>query len=225
MIEWKTFFLPRRKIKRGFPTGTVFFTGSQGAGKTLSASHYLTRLKARYPNLYIYSNIKLTIADKVLKSEEISEHILDRRFDENGKEIPIAFFLDEIQTVLWSKTKAVSFETFRAICQQRKALKSIIGTMQEFLDLDIQYRRQLLSQVECFNKGPFQFELWKDPSTLKLKDNKYVAKTHHWNLWKRHNLAYDIYDTYEIVGATMQIDQQAKALAFSHIKSNGLAPT
>ena len=117
-IEWNTFLKKRRKEKRGFPTGTIFFTGSQGAGKSLSATHYIKKLKDRYPNLYIYSNIKLKIADKLLTSDQIADHILDVKDDR-----PIAFFIDEIQTVLFSGKKAVSMETFKAICQQRKAVQ------------------------------------------------------------------------------------------------------
>jgi len=246
-VEWSTFIKKRRRLKRGFPVGTVFFTGKQGAGKSLSASHYLARLKAKYPDLYIYSNIELAIADKVIKSEEVADYILDRKIEgercgschgclkgENTlcvhqKEIPIAFFLDEIQTVLFSGKKAVSFETFKAICQQRKALKSIIGTMQEFLDLDIRYRRQLQAQVECFHFGAVQFELWKDPGTLKFdKDkNDYIGRTKRVQIWKRHNDAYDIYDTFEIVNATMDIDENKKQ---QHLKKQptviqGVAPT
>jgi hypothetical protein len=252
-LEVKTFFKKRRKLGRSFPTGTVFFTGSQGAGKSLSASHYLKRLKDKYPDLYIYSNIKLKIADKIITSEEVADYVLDRRIegDECGvcsvcvaktdpdyfdtgdlcikqKEIPIAFFLDEIQTVLFGSKKAVSFEVFKAICQQRKALKTVIGTMQEFLDLDISYRRQLQAQVECLHVGPVQIEMWKDPQTLHFdqKQNDYIGRTFRLNIWKRHNEAYDIYNTLEIVDATMQMDTAKKQ---AHLKSQptiiGAAPT
>lgn len=242
-VEWRTFTKPRRRVKRGFPTGTVFFTGKQGKGKSLSASHYLQMLKNKYPNLYIYSNIKLSIADKVITSEEVADHILDRKIDGEAcgvceaclrdvlcveqTEIPIAFFLDEIQTVLFSGKKSVSFETFKAICQQRKALKTIIGTMQEFLDLDIKYRRQLQAQVEVFNFGPVQFELWKDPESLHFdtKKNDYVGRTRRINIWKRHNEAYDIYDTFEIVNATMDMDVTKKQAHLKQTLPMGSAPT
>ncbi len=234
-IEIKTFTKHRSKIKRGFPTGTVFFTGRQGAGKTLSATHYLQRLKNKYPELYIYSNIKLAIADKVITSDEVAQFILDRKIEgtpcgvceictrpddvfddgtlcDNLREIPIAFFLDEIQTVLFNSKKSVSFETFKAICQQRKALKTIVGTMQEFLDLDIKYRRQLYSFVECFPFGAIQFEIWKDPAKMKYNQDvmDYVAPAMDWNIWKRHDEAYRIYDTLEIVNASMQVDEDKR---------------
>lgn len=242
-VEWKTFTKPRRTIKRGFPTGTIFFTGKQGAGKSLSATHYLQKLKDHYPDLYIYSNIQLAIADKVIKSEEVAEYILDKKIAGEAcghcekclvdkmcveqKEIPIAFFLDEVQTVLFNTKKSVSFETFKAICQQRKALKTIIGTMQEFLDLDIRYRRQLQAQVEVFHFGSVQFELWKDPDSLKFDQTKndYVGRTKKVNIWKRHNEAYDIYDTLEIVNATMDIDQNKQNLHAKKTLVGGSAPT
>lgn len=208
-IEFDTFAKKRRKLKRSFPTGTVLFTGHQGAGKSLSATHYLNRLKKQFPDVYIVSNIQLTIADKVVPSEAIADHILMILEDR-----PIAFFIDEIQTVLFNARNSVSFETFKAICQQRKAQKTIIGTMQEFLDLDVRYRRQLQAQVECFNFGAIQFELWKDPGTLRY-DNKqgdYVGRTKNIVIWKRHNEAYDLYDTYEIVDATMQVDETKRQL-------------
>lgn len=228
-VEFKTFPKKRSRLKRTFPTGTVLFTGSQGAGKSLSGSHYLFNLKKKYPNLFIYSNIELTIADKVIKSEEVADYILDKQFDENNKQRPIAFFIDEIQTVLFSGQKAVSFETFKAICQQRKALKTIVGTMQEFLDLDIKYRRQLNSVVECFHFGPIQFELWKDPNSLRYNPEAldYVGKTTNIGIWKRHDEAYKIYDTFEIVDATMKIDD-AKRQQYSKqkpVQVVGTAPT
>lgn len=222
-IEFDTFLKKRRKIKKTFPTGTVLFTGHQGAGKSLSATHYLFRLKQKYPDLYIISNIKLSIADRVISSENIAEHILITLEDR-----PIAFFIDEIQTVLFNSKNSVSFETFKAICQQRKAKKTIIGTMQEFLDLDIRYRRQLQAQVECFHFGAFQFELWKDPDSLKYdsRQNDYVGKTKNIVIWKRHNDAYDLYDTYEIVDATMQIDENKRRLyeKTPPIQVQGVAP-
>lgn len=217
-IEFNTFPKKRTPLKRSFPTGTVLFTGAQGAGKTLSATHYLVKLKKKYPDMYIYSNITLNIADEILDIDEIGEKILDVRADG----APIAFFLDEIQTVLFKSggKNNLSLETFRAICQQRKANKTIIGTLQEFLDLDIDYRRQLNSSVSCLHFGALQLELWRNPSDLKYSanDNDYIGKVNHFNIWKRHNDAYNVYDTFEIVSATLKIDRNVKLSYTSKIK-------
>lgn len=214
-VEWDTIPKPCRSDENDFPSGTAIFTGRQGSGKTLSATHYIARLKSFYPNLYVYSNIQFKLADRVLSSSEIADHILDVRPDG----APIAFLLDEIQTVLFNGKKSVSIEVFKSVCQQRKAQKTIIGTAQALLDIDINYRRdeQLLSVIECSKLFKFQIERWCDPSTLDLVDNKYVAQTMPKNklyggtrVWKRHDEAFDLYDTFEIVNAVMQIDNNLR---------------
>lgn len=223
-IEYDTFFKKRRKLKRNFPTGTTLFTGAQGKGKTLSATHYIQRLKTKYPNAYIYSNISLEIADRIVTPQEIPEYILDQRDDQ-----PIIFFIDEIQTVLFAKdsgNKNMSFETLRAIAQQRKAQKTIVGTLQNYLDLDIKYRRQISQYVECTYLGAWQMELWKNGYDLKFdpKQNEYVGKVEDIRLWKRHDLAYDLYDTFEIVNATLNLDAQKQKIAGKQ-SIHGVAPT
>ena len=81
-IEFSTFIKKSERLQ-----GVVsqrersFFTGSQGAGKTLSATHYLASLKVKFPNLYIYSNISLAIADKIITSDEVAKYILDRKLE------------------------------------------------------------------------------------------------------------------------------------------------
>lgn len=203
-IDWKSFAKPKRKVKRGFPTGSYFFTGRQGTGKTLSATNYIARLKKKYPNLYIYSNIKLTLADKVIKSSEVSDYILDVRPDG----APIAFLLDEAHTVFYDKKNKISGETLRAISQQRKAKKTLIFTLQDYLDLDIQYRRQPGAVINCSRFGPVQFEVFKNAEALVMdrNTNKYVAPIQDIRIWKRNNEAFDRYDTYEIVKSTMDLD-------------------
>jgi len=224
-IEFDTFFKPRRSEKNPFPSGMVIFVGPQGSGKSLCATHYIKKLKEKYPNLYVYSNIYLTIADKIIDSSDVANHILE---DQAGR--PIVFFIDEIQNVLYNKKSSINFETFQAICQQRKAKKTIISTAQQFLDLDIRYRRQLLAQVECIGKkySKFQIELWKDPNTLQYDPTKlnYVGKTFDVHLWKRHNDAFDIYNSYEIVRATMDLDKTAQLQARQKIQLSvgGLSP-
>lgn len=240
-IEWNTLFKKRSRQTRGFPTGTVLFVGKQGAGKSLSATHYIERLKARYPKLYVYSTVKLAIADKIIKPEEVANYILDKKVEGepcgqcdrcirhelciDQEEIPIAFFIDEIHTVLSNKKKAVSIEVMRAISQQRKALKTIVATVQVSVDLDISYRRQLAYQVECWHFGDLQFELWLDAETLKFDQerNKYIGKNVETRVWKRHDLAFSIYDTLEIVNSSMDIDSNLKQQYLN--APQGSAPT
>jgi hypothetical protein len=200
-IFWGTFTKKATPIKNSFPTGMVLFVGHQGAGKTISAVHYLQYLQQKYPDIIIFSNIKLSLPNStVLKPEEISDYLLK----DFGRQ-PVAFLLDEIQTLLRAKSsgssRVLSEETLMSIQQQRKANKTILGTLQEFLDLDITYRRQLLAQVQCRHMGKYQYEFWKLPSSLKYdpEKNDYTGKNMDVWIWKRHDDVYNLYDTFELV--------------------------
>lgn len=206
-VDFSSFLKKRTPIKESFPSGMVLFCGGQGKGKTLSATNYIAFLKKKYPDLIIFSNISFNLADKVLTTEEIADFILYT----DPKNRPIAFLLDEIQTVLFNSKKAVAAETFFAICQQRKAKKTIVGTLQQILDLDIRYRRQLRAYVEATMLGNIQIELWKDPESMRYDQEvlDYVAKTYDIVVWKRHDEAFNRYDTFEIVRAIESMDKNA----------------
>jgi SpoVK/Ycf46/Vps4 family AAA+-type ATPase len=198
-IFLKSFFKKTTHERNPFPVGTVLFVGHQGAGKTLSAVHYIEQLRKRFPDLLVFSNIDVIGATK-LKPQDITDTILK----DYGRQ-PVVFFLDEIQVLLRTKSgnkeRVLSEDTLNAISQQRKANKTIVGTLQEFLDLDISYRRQLRAQVQCRHVGDMQIEFWRDPNSLKYdaEKNDYAGKVMDIWIWKRHNFIYKLYDTYEIV--------------------------
>lgn len=197
-IFFKTFTKKATKSGNKFPVGMVLFVGHQGAGKTISAVHYAQYLERKYPDLKVFSNIKLTGFNDFtqLAAHEIEDALLK----DFGRQ-PVAYLLDEIQTLLRSKKKVLSEDTLMSIQQQRKANKTILGTLQEFLDLDISYRRQLLAQVQCRHVGNTQVEFWRDPSTLQYNADKndYTGRVMDIWIWKRHDDIYKKYDTYEIV--------------------------
>jgi len=198
-IFWKTLTKKVTPSKNTFPVGMVLFVGHQGAGKTISAVHYAYYLQEKYPDLLVISNIKLMgFTDfQQASPEELTELLLK----DYGRR-PVAFLLDEIQTLLRSKKKgSLSADALMSIQQQRKANKTILGTLQEFLDLDISYRRQLRAQVQCRHSGSLQIEFWRDPSTLQYdaEKNDYSGKVMDIWIWKRHDKIYSMYDTYEIV--------------------------
>lgn len=215
-IFWKTFNKKASKTGNSFPVGMTLFVGHQGAGKTISAVHYLKYLKEKYPDMLIFSNIKLDIPDTtVITPAEISELLLK----DFGRQ-PVAYLLDEIQTLLRANggkgsSRVLSEETLMSIQQQRKANKTILGTLQEFLDLDISYRRQLRAQVQCRHVGNFQYEYWRDPATLTYdaEKNDYKGKVMDVWIWKRHDDMYHLYDTYEIVRQSINTAARASATA------------
>lgn len=65
-----------RKSDKNVFTGYGFwsFCGLGGSGKTLSIVEYISRLKAKYPNLKVYSNFDLKLADGFINSwRDLSE--------------------------------------------------------------------------------------------------------------------------------------------------------
>jgi len=189
------------RSRNSFPVGMVLFVGHQGAGKTISAVHYAHYLTEKYPDALVFSNIKLDLPNFTQVNPAELEEMLLKDFGRT----PVIYVLDEIQTLLRGKGKGgsrvLSEDTLMSIQQQRKANKTILGTLQEFLDLDISYRRQLRAQVQCRHSGTLQIEFWRDPSTLSYdaERNDYHGKVMDIWIWKRHDEMYKKYDTYELV--------------------------
>jgi len=198
-IFYKTLFKKATPSKNSFPVGMVLFVGHQGAGKTISAVHYAQYLQEKYPDTLVFSNITLTGFTNFTRVDP--EALTDLLLKDFGR-TPVIYLLDEIQTLLRSKKKgSLSADALMSIQQQRKANKTILGTLQEFLDLDISYRRQLRAQVQCRHTANLQIEFWRDPSTLSYdpEKNDYSGKVMDIWIWKRHDDIYAKYDTYEIV--------------------------
>lgn len=195
----------------------VLFVGHQGAGKTISAVHYAQYLEEKYPHVLVISNIKLMGFKnfRLCPPEDLESALLE----DYGRE-PVIYLLDEIQTLLRGSKgskRMLSEETLMSIQQQRKANKTILGTLQEFLDLDISYRRQLRAQVQCRHSGNIQIEYWRDPSTLSYDPTKndYSGKVMDIWIWKRHDDIYTKYDTYELVKQSLNTTARLPTLPAS----------
>ncbi|TAL14828.1 hypothetical protein EPN95_01215 [Patescibacteria group bacterium] len=213
-IHLKTFIKKFTPIKDSFPKGLVLFTGEQGMGKTISAVFYIRTLKEKYPDLIVYSTIQFN-ADyaTIVTIPELEKILLTR--DKDRK--PIAFLIDEIQNVLFSKSSKINQQVVMSITQQRKARKTIVGTLQEFLDLDTRYRRQLRAVVRVKRIGRVIYETWLNPETLSFDNDarRYTGKGTH-EIWKLHDETAQMYDTFEIVSQSLEFDSS---------KLKGSAPT
>lgn len=212
-VDWSSFRKPRSKIPGGFPHGMVLFTGEQGGGKSLSQSRYVRQLQLEW-NAKVYSATDYKYADEVIDEGEIADRILTKR-----EETPTVFMLDEIQVLLSKGMVGAEqrSEILKAIAQQRKRNTSIVGTLQVFLDLEIQYRRQLKYVVNCRHIGPVQLETWLVGNTLAFNEetNKYEGTVDQTKIWKRNNEVFDLYDTFEVVGdskASAPIENTGKGM-------------
>lgn len=197
-IDFGSFLKKRRRLTNGFPVGMVLFTGDQGAGKTLSQSRYVYQLQQKW-GAKVYSATDFANADVKIDENDIAANILTKREDR-----PTVFLLDEIQVLLdrGNLDDVGRTQIRKAIQQQRKRNTSIVGTLQVYLDIAPEYRRQIKYVVRCMHFGPIQIERWMPGNSLSFNQetNKYEGPTDSIKIWKRHNDMYDLYDTYQVVG-------------------------
>jgi hypothetical protein len=153
-----------------WPTGTQVYVGSQGSGKTISAVHHVHKLKQRYPNAVLVTNIALAHFKPREFQTKIDLKIIGRDFDQkkeyiyfqdmeqlaialtnvnNGKS-GVIYLVDEIHTYFNAlESKNIPMYVFTEISQQRKQRKLIIGTSQLFLRMAKPFREQCDNLIVC----------------------------------------------------------------------------
>lgn len=100
--------------------------GEQGSGKTITLIYILEKLRKKYPDLIINTNMYYKYATNELDS------ILDIIKYNNGKK-GVVNAVDELQTMLSSSdSKNVPPFVINEVCQQRKQKKCLFGTAQVF---------------------------------------------------------------------------------------------
>lgn len=118
----------------------------------------------------------------------------------------IIIFFDEIFTVLEKQTK-INKEILSFISQLRKRHIILITTAQEWLEVNITFRRYVRFQVDCnmlafpFTKTAFLFNAINDGEQLKWdKDaNEYVAPRISTKISKGMQSIIESYDTFETI--------------------------
>ena len=128
------------------PEGITIFTGSQGEGKTLSATELARNICRDYPKCYFCTNLEVKgIYNKTFDFEGLESLELINN-DEKG----VVFFIDEIQNYLNSLlSKNVPLSTIVNLTQQRKQRKLIIGTSQVYGRMAKPLREQVKNVIIC----------------------------------------------------------------------------
>lgn len=136
-------------------SGLILFSGSQGSGKTMAMTHFCNMLKAKYPDLLIYTNYGLMFEDSDLKDWRTIVGEL------NGHSGLVACF-DEIS--LWFSCRAYKDfppDFLRTIVQNRKEHRLILGTCQQINMVDKQIRRQCTEIRKCRTFLGFVTIVWR----------------------------------------------------------------
>lgn len=132
-----------------YPNGITVFCGSQGSGKTLSATYYLQCLAQRFPRCVFVSNVELEWLEPERFHRYSGMHSLGQVT--NG-EHGVVYFLDEMHLEFNSlESKGMPVSLFQTISQQRKQRFHIVGTAQVFQRLAKPFREQIDQVVICNN--------------------------------------------------------------------------
>ena len=210
-IRFKTF------IKKGFKKidnafGVHCFCGKQGTGKTYSSVDFcnryvndeyiiITNLKSYYKYLGDKKAIYVKSIDKII---DMANEAYKNNNKIKGKKYLI--FFDEIfSEVEKSKTpkKILNF-----LSQMRKRNIVFITTCQEWLELNITWRRYVRFQIDCnmwglpLFKTAFLYNVIYDATKMKWSqlENEYVAPVVQSNFSKGLKSVIESYDTWEVIG-------------------------
>lgn len=198
----------QKEFKRAHPEymqadGLVVFCGGQGAGKTLSAVRYLSRLSKMYPQAIFVSNINLNLPGRDIVPYAGIDAISTM---DNGY-AGIILFLDEIQVEFSNLDQLHKHPSIIAtISQQRKRRLHVVGTTQLFKRLAKPWREQCNAIVDCeaWLGGKVQINKVVDLGTI-AEDSNGNLSTYDYSdrfFWFRSKKYFEMYDTLQRVNKT-----------------------
>lgn len=183
--------------------------GKQGKGKTYSAIKFCIDRKLNTDCKIITNVESFNIFTDTVYIDNISDliqYVLDY-VDNSDEEIPnIIIFFDEIFTILEKQTR-INKEILSFISQLRKRKIIFVTTAQEWLEINVTFRRYVRYQIDCnmfsfpILKTAFLLNYINDGELLKWdKDaNEYVAPRIATNFSKGNLSIIQSYDTFETI--------------------------
>lgn len=190
---------------------SVFFVivGKQGKGKTYSAVKFCIDRKLDTDCKIITNVESFTMFRDTVYINNISDliqYVLDY-VDNSDEDVPnIIIFFDEIFTILEKQTR-INKEILSFISQLRKRKIIFVTTAQEWLEINVTFRRYVRYQIDCnmfsfpILKTAFLLNYINDGELLKWdKDaNEYVAPRIATNFSKGNLSIIESYDTFETI--------------------------
>ena len=199
-IFWRTFFRKRDRDKDKFPFGIRFYEAYMGEGKSLSSVFDAFQLAYEFPDLLLFSNLK--IKDYPAKQvnfstkEELEKFLLLIDDDKiNYKHILI--LIDEALPY-FSENQGLSVGTISALTNLRKNRVCMFLNSQKFVRVNNRIRDFSKETVKCSTLfGIFQYNQVRDDKKLvwSKEDVDYVGTKKYSYIFKRHNRLYNSYDT------------------------------
>lgn len=179
-----------------YPEGITIFSGSQGDGKTLSATRLVTNILRDYPKAIFCTNLEV----KSVFNKTIEFTGLEDLEKVNNGEQGVVFLIDEIQNYLNSlMSRNIPLSTIVELTQQRKQRKLIVGTSQVYSRMAKPLREQVRNVVIC--KKYFKFvqvnKLIDSQETKENSSGKLITYPKETFVWLHNPLFYKSYNTYQ----------------------------
>lgn len=200
-IYWRTLFRKRNRDKDKFPFGVRFYEAYMGEGKSLSSVFDSFQLAYEFPDLLLFSNLK--IKDYPAKQINFStkEQLYDflMQIDNGNIEYKHILILIDEALPYFSENQGLSVGTISALTNLRKNKVCMFLNTQKFVRVNNRIRDFSKETVKCRSLfgGILQYNQVRDDKKLvwSKDDMDYVGAKKFSYIFKRHNRLYNSYDT------------------------------
>lgn len=217
VIHITSFFKKGFKLKNN-KFGCYCATGKQGSGKTLYVITFINELKKIIPNMKVITNVE-SFANRNKDFVVFNNNFYDiiEKFKNGTYDKSYVIFYDEIFTLLEKGKLDKSILSF--ISQLRKRSLYLFTTAQEWLEINVTFRRYVRYQIEC---GMISLPLFNCALMINKINNAYLMS---WDNIQNEYIAPRIktsirkcslnyanqYDTFEIIDENKNINPISKA--------------
>lgn len=194
-IYFNTFFKHRTRDDDDFPFGMRFYDGVMGSGKSLSMTFDAMKLKEKFPDMKLISNLKIRgFGDQ--KNYETVEDLLFL-LEESQYNKHTLVIIDEALTY-FAENGGIDPALMNKITQSRSCRRFIFVASQKFKRLNNRLRDFSLETVMCRNFLSFQINIVRDDTSLHWdkEEMDFVGRRKDIIIFKRHDDLYKLYDTY-----------------------------
>lgn len=217
-IYLRTFFRKRDRDKDKFPFGVRFYEAYMGEGKSISSVFDAFQLAYSYPDLLLFSNLK--IKDYPAKQvnfstkEELYNFLM--LIDEDKINYKHILILIDEALPYFSENQGLSVGTISALTNLRKNRVCMFLNTQKFVRVNNRIRDFSKETVKCSTLfGIFQYNQVRDDKKLVWSKDEmdYVGAKKYSYIFKRHNRLYNSYDTLAKIKTSITKDEPLLTVA------------
>lgn len=218
-IYWNTFRLKYEKDSDDFPFGVRFYDAPQGGGKSLSMVFDAIKLKEKYPDMKLISNIKIKDFADATYFESVDELIEALEKSQYNKHTLV--IIDEALTY-FAENGGIDPALMNKITQNRKCRRFMMLATQKFKRVNNRLRDFSIETVFCHNFWFFQINVVRDDTSLKWDKDEmdFVGQKKYTYIFKRNNRIFNLFDTF----ASVKIDKNINSLNLLAERASPPAP-